>query len=562
MPIGFLEALRLYPAAVGRTLARQAAAEWMGTPPHRLSLQRPRPTGQACAPHDFRPPDPIGGAAILAGAFDLTGTKMVVGPRGDPWERASPSRRFAVALHRFDWLPGLLSQGEEGAREAARLAEGWRRAFGGWNAFAWSPEALERRVFNLACGLDALSRAAPTQAQGFRESLAAQARALLAAARTPARPAERAIAAAVAGAALDFGPRDDLLGGALKRLSVGLKRSVLADGGHVSRSPEAALELLFDLRTLNDALRQRGATLPADVAETAERLAAAVRFFTGPDGRLAAFQGGEAASPELVAAALLPWSQVAPAADLPQSGYHRLNARSLDLIVDAAAPAHGPAGVTAAAQPAALELYAAGEPLFVGGGWSPEALAPPALRLSAAASTITVAGGSPGRPLTGRLSRALGPRLTGAPRRVTSTLKREGRAAWLEVCHDGWTSGPGVRHERRLFVDATGDDLRGEDAVVPRGGPKSPVEVAVRFHLPRGVEATVARDGRSVLLRTPGGKGWRLRSDAAEHRVEASARVLDRRPHRTSQVVLKSIVRPSLGARIRWKLSPAAEDDR
>lgn len=561
MPVSVGDALRLYPAAVGRTLARQAAAEWTGTPLHRAALARPRPIGEAAAPRDFRPADGIGGAAILAGAFDLTGTKLVVGPRGDPWDRASPSRRFAVALHRFDWLPGLLAQGDEGRREAARLVEAWRRQFGAWNAFSWAPEVLERRVYALACGLNALSQAAPTQAPALRESLSAQARALLPAARTAARPAERAVAAAVAGAALDFGPGADLLSRALKALLAALGRSVRPDGGHVSRAPSAGLELLLDLRTLQDALRQRGMALPPPIAESADRLASAVRFFVAPDGRLAAFQGGEASAPERVQAGLLPWSAVEAAEDLPDSGYHRLRAGELTLLVDAAAAARGPAGAAAAAQPAAVEIWTATEPLVVGGGWSAEALAPPALRLSAAASTATVGGVSPGEPLVGRLARALGPRLRGAPRRVQAVLRREGRAQWLELSHDGWRRSHGVRHERRLFADAGGDELRGEDVAVLAPGPKAPVELAVRFHLPRGVEASVARDGRSVLLRTSDGRGWRLRSDAAEHRVEASARVLDRRPHRTSQVVLKAVVRPSLGGRIRWKLSPAAVGD-
>ncbi len=558
MPVDVGDALRLYPAALGRTLARQAAAEWAGTPLHRAALRRPRPVGEAAAPRDFRPVDGIGGAAILAGAFDLTGTKLVVGPRGDPWDRASPSRRFAVALHRFDWLPGLLDQGEEGRREAARLVEAWSRQFGAWNAFSWAPEVLERRVFALACGLNPLGLQSPAQASALRESLAAQARALLASASTAARPAERTLAAAVAGAALDFGGGADLLSAALRRLPAALSRSVRPDGGHASRAPSAGLELLLDLRTLQDALRQRGATLPDAVAEAAERLAAAVRFFIGPDGRLAAFQGGEPSAPARVQAALLPWSAVSAAEDLPDSRYHRLQAGELTLLVDAGAPAYGAVGAAAAAQPGAIEVWAAGEPLIVGGGWSAEALAPPALRLSAAASTATVGGASPGEPLTGRLARALGPRLRGAPRRVRAELRREGRAQWLELSHDGWRRSHGVRHERRLFADAGADELRGEDAAALAPGPKAPVELAVRFHLPRGVEASVGRDGRSVLLRTPAGRGWRLRSDAAEHRVEASARVLDLRPHRTSQVVLKSVIRPSLGGRIRWKLSPVA----
>ena len=27
----------------------------------------------------------------------------------------------------------------------------WRRGFGMWNSFAWTPEIMARRVYNLAC---------------------------------------------------------------------------------------------------------------------------------------------------------------------------------------------------------------------------------------------------------------------------------------------------------------------------------------------------------------------------------------------------------------------------
>ena len=40
-------------------------------------------------------------------------------------------------------------------------------------------------------------------------------------------------------------------------------------------------------------------------------------------------------------------------------------------------------------------------------------------------------------------------------------------AVWLEASHDGWTRHFGLRHERRLYLDAGSDELRGEDSLVP-----------------------------------------------------------------------------------------------
>ena len=161
----------------------------------------------------------------------------------------SPSRRFAAALHSFGWLRDLVAHGEPGAWEALRLTLGWGRLFGPWNIFAWEPRLLERRVFNLACNLAALSApASEAEAEQLAADLARQARFLLGVRGAPERAAERATAAAAAGAALGGAAGERLLSRALARLGRVLPATVVADGGHASRSPQAALELLFDLQ--------------------------------------------------------------------------------------------------------------------------------------------------------------------------------------------------------------------------------------------------------------------------------------------------------------------------
>ncbi|MDB5451223.1 MAG: hypothetical protein JWQ52_2351, partial [Phenylobacterium sp.] len=137
--------------ALALAVRRGLTQEWAASPLRRWALAHPAPDGLGATPADLRPADPETGRRILAGAFLLAGETLAVGPRGDPWDRASPSRRFAVALHRFGWMGGLLAAGPEGAVEGLRLTLEWRRLFGRWNAFAWSAEVLERRVFNLAC---------------------------------------------------------------------------------------------------------------------------------------------------------------------------------------------------------------------------------------------------------------------------------------------------------------------------------------------------------------------------------------------------------------------------
>jgi len=250
------------PVAAALLVAARRRLSWelAGSAPHRWLLSQARPTGLGAIPNDLRPGNPSLGRQIVAGAFVLAGETLALGRGGNPWNRASPSRRFAVALHRFVWLRDLLAAGPEGSAEALRLTLEWSRTFGGWNAFAWSPEALERRVFNLACAIRALSvRASDAEASQLALDLARQARFLLRIDDGPARAAERAAAAALAATAL---AADRLLAHALDRLRRALRAAAPAEGGHGSRSPQAALELYFDLAALDEALSQRGLAPP------------------------------------------------------------------------------------------------------------------------------------------------------------------------------------------------------------------------------------------------------------------------------------------------------------
>ena len=537
----------------------RAADEWRTTPLHAALLARPRATGLGARPRDLRPPRAGLGRAVLEGRFPLAGQALEPGPGGDPWASPSPGRRFAVALHRFEWLPSLLAEGDAGAREGLRLVLGWRRLFDRPSAFAWGAEVVERRVFNLACALGPMAaEASEREAAALAQSLARQGRHLLGVPGRRARRAERLAAAATAGAALAGEAGARLLARASRGLDRALDTAVLADGGLRTRSPEQAMELLFDLMTFDDALVQRGRAAPDGVARALDRLGGAVRLFALPDGRLASFHGGGSAEPERVAAALA-YDETAgrPYDHAPHSGYHRLQAPGLTVMVDAAAPPPPGWDDAACAQPLALEVVAGRERLVCGGGWSPDAAAPESLRLSAAASTATLAEVSPGRPRTGASARGLGPGLVGGAREVDGAREAEGRGVWLELAHDGWARTLGLVHARRLFLDGAAPELRGEDLFTEAPGMRARPDApfAVRFHLPPGVRAALARDGRSLLLRTAGGQAWWLRNDAAQAAVEDSTVVVDGLPRRAAQVVLRGVV-GAQGGRVRWKLAP------
>lgn len=553
----------LHALALAQGARKLALHEWAGTPLHRWFLARPKPEGLAAAPRDPRPADPEAGRRILAGRYAFGGVVLETGAGGDPWDRASPSRRFAILLHRFDWMRDLLATGEAGAAEGLRLALEWRRVFGRWNSFSWSPEVLERRVFALACAARPIcAKASDAESAQFALDLARQARHLLSVIDSPVRAAERSTVAALAGTTLSGEAGEALIDRGLGRLARAVRETVLADGGHASRSPRAALELLFDLQALDDALHQRGVAAPEAMMRAIDRLTGAVRFFTLADGALPALQGGEAGTAAYVAAAQANGDKASrPPAS--RNGYERLDGRRLQVIADAAAPAEGAWSATACAQPLAIEVLANARRLIVSSGWSPEAAGPPALRLADAASTASLGDLPCGEPLRGFAAAALGPRLTGSPVEVEARRQESETAIWLELAHHGWAKRFGLRHERRLFVDLVTDELRGEDRFTPLGADAAGredgrrfVPFAIRFHIHPDVRVSLARDGKSVLLR-PGDdeSGWRLRSDAQETAVETSVYFQEGQPRRGQQVVLRGQTRLDAGARVRWKLS-------
>ena len=531
-----LSGLTRAPLDAASALARQLRREWRALPAHQLSIGRPKTDGLAIRPRDLRPANPLTGARLQTGEFVFGGERLEVGQRGDPWRRALPSRRFAAALHSFDWMRDLIASGEPGQREALRLWLEWRSVFGHYNGFAWTGEPLERRVFNLACSAAALAPLV-SEAEGgtFVADLARQARHLLGEPDAPGRAAERAAVAALVGAALDGKAGAGLLGRALPLLERLLPATVLRDGVHVSRSPERGLELLFDLIALDDALSQRGLEIPVEVSRAVDRLSSATRFFTLGDGGLPAFQGGESGLPERIAAALaLDATGGAPEKSLHYGGYHLLEARGLQIIADAG----DVGGESPCIQPGALSVVCEGRRMIAGSAWSAKAEVADALRGPVGGSCMALGDGWPGAA-------------------AMSAERQEGPdAVWIEASHDGWRA-LGFDCTRRLFLDTASVELRGEDVLTPVGRPRgAPVRFVIRFQLAHGVAAQLAADGKSALLR-PGGRGhgWRLRGDSAAMELSPGVAFEAGEPRASQVLSLVGLTSPTEGVRVRWKLA-------
>ncbi len=550
-----------FPRAVAGAVSAQFGREWRAGALHRMATAGPRPKGLAVRPRDIRPVDAGAGERLLRGEFRLGGERLDAGAGGNPWNRPSPSRAFAGALHGFGWMGDLLAMGEPGARAGLRLWLDWRRAFGRHNDFAWSGAVLERRIFNLACAAPALlPLASDAEGAALLADLGRQARHLLSEPADDSRAAERAATSALAGASLGGAAGETLLRRALRRLHRALPIAVLGDGVHATRSAQRGLELLFDLLTLDDALSQRGAPAPVELSRAIDRLSAAARFFALGDGRLAAFHGGEPGAVAPLAAALaLDSARKSLTKAAPYGGYQRMESRLLQVMADIGAAAAGAWSTGACDQPGAFEVLCGGQRLIRASAWSSQAPSGVAdLRGPAGGTCLALGEGWPGGFLTGLVGRRFGPRLALGASEVKVERSERDEGIWLDITHDAWRGRFGLDHVRRLFLDLGADELRGEDQLVPTGRPaRRPVAYAIAFHLAPQVSASVAVDGKSALIKPPGAAGWRLRGDAAAMRVEPCWSFENGEPRLTQVLRLVGEVIPANGGRVRWKLSRA-----
>jgi uncharacterized heparinase superfamily protein len=559
---------------------RRADAEWCALTARPLmsgltAMATPQ-TRLIAMPRDFRPADPGAAQALLGGVLRFGGEALPLAPDGDPFDGPSPSAEFAEALHGFDFLRDLIGAGEAGAREGLRLFLLWRRGFSTPSPFVWDTGVLARRTYNLLCASGPMLQVASEwEGRRLAEVIARSARRLLRTRRRSADYLQALIAAAIAGCALSSPVGRGLKRRAVARLNEALALWIDETGMAPSRCPEEALERLFDLLTLDDTLAQSGHGGSPQTVRAIEALAGAVRFLRLDDRALAAFNGGEAVGKARVSAALalvesldgpavsnrtpvpasLAGSSQAPPAPASLGGYERLRGGGVEILIDAAPPPVGPASVRACAQPLALAVVCRGDRLITNAGWSPRAGRRQALRLSAGGSTVEVEHHSAGAPMGGWIGEALGARLTGAAERVAVERFAADGGELLATAHDGWLKTLGVVHERRLFLVHENGELRAEDRLVRIRGDR-PLMFSAHFHLAPEVRASLARDGRSCILRGRNERGWRFLTDAGAIDISPDVAMEGGQARRTQRIVLYGALPPNARASvIRWQLT-------
>jgi len=503
------------------------------------------------------PGDRAAGMAIRAGHFLVHGAKTPIA-QIDFNGAARMTPPLERTVHSFSWLADLNACGprEQCAPVAERILSAWLQVNSKLparpkKAAAWTVGHAGSRLLNWLVY-------APLILSGTDRNLRSRALASIAEqARWLDRHVHRAedglaetaawCAIIAAGLLLPDGKPRRLFGEA--GLIRALGELVGDDGGVLSRSPLAQMDAIALLIQLSACYRATRRDPPEAVEGILAALVPPLLALTHSDGSLGSWQGAWAINSDEIAA-LVDASGVRtrPLRDVRQWGYQRVVAQKGVLHFDVAPPPMPRHARYGCASTLAFELSSNGQRIVVncGGAASAGGLVPvrleQGLRATAAHSTLVLDDtNSTAVLINGQIGSGVSE--VDVDRR---TMEGEnGAATRIEASHNGYTARYGLSHRRILILRDDGEELRGEDLLVPTGkkGKRGKIGFAIRFHLGPGIEVGRSEDGQGVGLALPDGSYWQFRAGGGEVTIEESLWVDGQaRPVAVQQLVVQGMV--------------------
>lgn len=549
---------------LGRRGLRHLAGRVRGHPLIRWNFAPGKTDRLVIAPQDLRTADGTRASEIYAGRFAFAG-KVVTCDGRSPFEIEPPSEEWATTLLSFGWLRHLRAAESGITRANARaLVDEWIALQGAFHPLGWRPEILARRIINWLSQAPLILHDADDQFyRRFLRSLTRQVRYLRhTALEAPDGAPRMQTLVALTYAALCMAGQQRNMNRVVSRLAAEVERQVLPDGGHVSRNPNALIELLLDLLPLRQAFSARNIAPPQELNNAIDRMMPMMRFFRHGDGNFAHFNGMGPTHPDLIGTILAyDDARGEPVANASHSGYQRVEVKDLLVLMDTGTPP--PIGVSQEAHAGCLSFELShqlqrivvncGLPATSRDTWRQVA------RATAAHSTVVFNDTSSCRFLeSGSFKRIIGTPIVSGPSQVPVAREERPDALILRASHDGYAERFGVVHQRALKLAAEGTRVDGEDLFVPPDGDMLPAnaqdEFAVRFHLHPSIKANKLTDGHGVMLMLPNREVWTF--NAHEDRVEVEESVYlsgPDGPRRTVQIVIYGRARKV--PRVHWSFA-------
>lgn len=467
-----------------------------------------------------------------------------------PWKANQTDQAWQNYIHSHAWLADLCQQGSaEALIKARQLVSNWIEQNALWSDLAWGADVVADRLVMWMVFHPHLTQSADeTFIKSFYTSFSQQAshlsrsfcRGLTGVNLLRALRGKLYLALFVAG----FDKNRDKV---LSRLADQLDQQILADGGHVSRSPSTLLHTLAFALEVRAVLDAEQIEVPDGIHRAIDRMAPMVRTMRHADGTLALFHGGQEENKQQIDALLeQTGNQGCALSDARHSGYQRIEAGQTVLIMDVAAPPMLDVQPHGHAAPLSFEFSCADERVLVNCGAmiGGDANWQDALSATAAHNTVTVDD-----------KNCLQVRAGGGviPRDIEVSSKRfeENGEVLIDARHDAYRQTFGLIHERSVYVNKVGTDIRFEDKLVGMGGDR----FAISLHLHPDVQASIVNEGQAALLKLPSGTGWHLRVQGGTLEMRDSIFV-GRSAHirQTDQIVIQGPLRGE-GCDVKWRLS-------
>jgi uncharacterized heparinase superfamily protein len=351
-------------------------------------------------------------------------------------------------------------------------------------------------------------------------------------------------------------------------LAAELLCQVVPDGGHVSRNPQALVELLLDLLPLRRCFTAHGTAPNPEILAAIRRMTDMLRHLCLGDDMPARFNGTGPCERGAIAS-VLAYDMARPAEPMVpvRSGYVRLERASTVVMVDAGPPPPLELSGAACAGCLSLEVSSGTALLFVNGGLPGEidSHRAPAARATTSHNTLCLGEQSSAKLVRdARLEQRLGAPPMRHPDHVTCGVREgAGGSIVLEASHDGYAEQWRLVHTRVLQLDASGARLEGADRLAPAKGHLRfswDVPFSIHFHLHPRAHAAVGAKPDSVELALDNGELWRLAADGAAVSIEEGLYYADAGGARaTQQVVLRG--RCHGEAQVSWVLERTREAD-
>jgi len=510
------------------------------------TLRGRRPQALTMIPEENWPGSSDRGAGLVDGRFRFLNHTV---PAEDlAAGRADTGPSWQAEYHSFDWLRDMRAVGTEAARVQARtyMTE-WIAANQKWHPVSWRPDVLARRVCNWLTHAEFVSAGADGDfAEKFLDSLARQVRHLRRAGRFVPNGVDRmSVTKALIYASLCLPNSIRYVPRQIKAVTRMSERQILPDGGHLERNPVAQMQALRHLIDIRSVLGTSSIEIPEALHQAIDRAAPMLRFYRHGDGGFALFNGSTECEPWLIDVVLTKAeARGKPLTSAPHTGFERVAANRTLVIADGGAPSMAGQGAHAGAL--SFEMSVGKQRVIVNCG--AYAGRDPTWRLAqratAAHSTLVVEDRNSAEVREDGTIGANGIAVT------TERLEADGNT-WIDMSHDGYMASHGVIHRRRIYINASGSDIRGEDTLDGSGDHK----FSIRFHLHPSVKASLVQDGASVLLRLPDKSGWRMRCSGGIASLQESIYLGDgQETRRTEQIVIAGASQQG-AALVKWALT-------